>query len=83
MPEIPGYAIKWLLEYIKLPVAFGIFKLVIGCIIVDTVSIGNINQQIQEMKGLVEVRNEEEAQVKRVEGPPRRGLVQNFPFRTI
>jgi len=47
-------------EYKKVPVAFGIFKLVIGCIVEDTVSTDSIIEQIQEMKGMVEASDEEE-----------------------
>jgi elongation factor 1-beta len=60
MSEVTGPAIKWIVEYKKVPVAFGIFKLVIGCIVEDTVSTDSIIEQIQEMKGLVEASDEEE-----------------------
>ena len=60
MTEITAADIKWIVEYKKVPVAFGIFKLVIGCIVQDTVSTDSIIEQIQEMKGLVEASDEEE-----------------------
>jgi translation elongation factor EF-1beta len=56
MSEVTGPAIKWIVEYKKVPVAFIIFKLVIGCIVEDTVSTESIIEQIQEMKGLLGAR---------------------------
>jgi elongation factor 1-beta len=68
MSEITGPDIKWIVEYKKVPVAFGIFKLVIGCIVQDTVSTDNIIEQIQEMKGLVEASDDEEEEEEDGEG---------------
>ncbi|CAG9333996.1 unnamed protein product [Blepharisma stoltei] len=56
--QFPG--LKWGAEFKKQPVAFGIFKLMVGCVMEDTVETEAIVEQIMEMTGQMNVEEEDE-----------------------
>lgn len=58
--EIRMEGLKWGEQYKKVPVAFGIYKLAIGCVIEDSVETELISELICEMKGQIQVDVEDE-----------------------
>jgi len=47
--------LEWKTEYKKEPVAFGVFKIVIGCVVEDEkVSVDDISEQIEGMEDYVQ-----------------------------
>ncbi|OMJ85092.1 hypothetical protein SteCoe_13681 [Stentor coeruleus] len=58
--EVALDGLIWGEQYKKAPVAFGIFKLVIGCTILDTVETEVIIEKITELSGELKVEDEDE-----------------------
>lgn len=56
--QLPG--LKWGDDYKKQPVAFGLYKLLMGCVIEDTVETDMIVEKIMEFRGEVEIEEEDD-----------------------
>ena len=52
--------LKWGEDFKKVPIGYGIFKLHIGCVVVDSISTDDLIDEILEIKGMVEADDEEE-----------------------
>lgn len=75
--------LKWGSDFKKMPIGYGIFKLHIGCVLVDSISTDELIEEIMAIKGMVEPDDDEEEeedeqgnviqrekkQVELVEGP--------------
>ena len=58
--EIAIDGLKWSEEHKKEPVAFGIYKLRVGCIIEDSVETEVIMEQITDLEGEIEIDEEDD-----------------------
>lgn len=58
--EVTFPGLKWGADYKKAPVAFGIFKLMVGCVMEDTVETELIMEQITAFMGEMQVEEEDE-----------------------
>jgi len=75
--------LKWGGDFKKVPIGYGIFKLHIGCVLIDSISTDELIEEIMAIKGMVEPDDDEEEeedeqgnviakekkQVELVEGP--------------
>ena len=52
--------LKWGDDFKKVPIGYGIFKLHIGCVVVDSISTDDLIEDIMAIKGMVEADDEEE-----------------------
>jgi elongation factor 1-beta len=52
--------LRWGNDYKKVPVAYGIFKLQIGCVITDDISIDDLIDEMVTIKGIIEQDDGEE-----------------------
>ena len=50
----------WGADFKKVPIGYGIHKLIIGCVVIDTISTDELIEDILEIKGLVEPDDDEE-----------------------
>ena len=60
MTLIVREGLKWGTDFKKVPIGYGIFKLHIGCVVVDSISTDELIEEISEIKGMVEEEDDEE-----------------------
>lgn len=56
-----GEDLKWMEQYKKEPVAFGIYKLLIGCTMKDSISTEDLTEKMSSFTGMIEVSDEEDS----------------------
>ena len=58
--QVSREGLKWGEDFKKVPIGYGIFKLHIGCVVVDTISTDEVIDDITAIEGMVEPDDDEE-----------------------